>query len=128
VRRGGGGKMASNVRTGTAGYRRQPSRAVYRRQPSRAVYRRRRLVALAALVLTLAGLFTLLAPDSGAQPSHEPPSLVVVVGEGETVLGVVRPHTPQGEDARAYAARVLDGAGLDARTVRPGTVLRLPRS
>ena len=100
----------------------------YRRRPSRAVYRRRRLGAALVLVLTIVGLLTLLAPDSGAAPVREPAPLLLVVGPGDTVLELVRPHVPVGEDPRGYAAEVLRASGLDARAVRPGAVLRLPRS
>lgn len=100
----------------------------YRRRPSRAVYWRRRLVALAVLVVAVGGLLMALAPTSGATPSHEPAPLLLVVGHGDTVLELVRPHVPEGKDPRGFAAEVLEASGLDGRAVRPGAVLRLPRS
>ena len=100
----------------------------YRRRPSRAVYRRRRVAALLVLMVTVVGVLTLLAPNSGATPAHQPDPVLVVVGPGDTVLELVRPHVPAGQDPRAYAADVLRESGLDARAVRPGAVLRLPRS
>ncbi|HWH33354.1 MAG TPA: hypothetical protein VNU01_11855 [Egibacteraceae bacterium] len=100
----------------------------YRRRPTRAAYWRRRAVALVVLVLALAGALTLLAPNSGAAPAREPEPLLLVVGPGDTVLDLVRPFAPEGSDPRAFAAEVLEASDLDGRAVRPGAVLRLPRS
>jgi hypothetical protein len=54
-------------------------------------------------------------------------SAVVVVGPGETVWDVAADYVPEGQNAHAYVARVLELNDVDATAVAPGTVLHLPR-
>jgi len=101
--------------------------AAPRRHASHATFRRRRAVALLTLVVSLVGLFTLLAPNSGAAPAYDEPSVLVVMGPGDTLAEILRPFVPEGKDPRSFAAEVLQANGLDGRAVRPGAVLRLSR-
>lgn len=100
------------------------------------VYRRRRRVAVALAVVAVLTLVTAAAAAGAALGGGHAPAVpsaagaevvTVVVGPGETLWDLVRPHTPAGADAGGYVAAVAADNDLDPRALTPGTVVRLPR-
>lgn len=112
------------VQLGTPAHRpRLAARRAAARHP-RAVLR---AALLAVLVLGVVIVALLARPTpSIARQVAEPPPVVVVVGQGETVWDVVAPHVPAGSDRRAYVTEVVALNGIDAAAIPPGTALRLP--
>lgn len=121
-RRDGGGTTAAQ----------QLDRAAARRMPSAAVYRRRR-AALMVIAAVAAVLWHALGPTStatsnavAADASPAPP-VTIVVAPGDTVWDLARAHVAPDENLHVYVAEVLAHNRVAAASLRPGTVLELPR-
>lgn len=106
-------------------------RAATRRPPER-VRRTRVALALLAAVLVLRlltgwGIAGAGMAGAGADRAGERAApAYVVVGQGDTLWDLLRPHTPAGTDHAVYVAQVVEAGDLDPRALVPGTVVRLP--
>jgi hypothetical protein len=97
---------------------------------------RRGLAVLALLVIAVVASAVLLgslgAPDaaaaSGPLDAAVGAEITVVVGPGETAWDLVLPHVPAGANAQLFVSAVLERNGLEATSVQPGTVIRIPRA
>ena len=117
---------ATARRRPTSQARRRPT-ALARRRPSRRTYALRRAFVSAVVLALLVAAFsagTALRSDAADTPSAD---ATVVVAEGDTVWDIAVAHLPEGGNAHAYVAEVLEHNDLDAAALRPGTLLRLPR-
>ena len=104
------------------------TRAAARRRPTRRTYAvRRAIVSFFVLALLVAAFSAGTALRSDAADPASMLEASVVVAEGETVWDIATAYLPEGRNAHAYAAEVLDHNDIDAASLRPGTVLRLPR-
>ena len=93
----------------------------------RNVMLRRRIAAvlvIGVVALVVSGLW---AMRSEASSDTGPLEATVVVAPGETVWEIANEYVPAGAHPQAYVARVLRYNNVDAASVQPGTVLRLPR-
>lgn len=99
-------------------------RRARRRRPNVAL--RRRIAAALTVVALILALGVTWAMRSEAAPDGIVEA-TVVVGPGETVWDIATQYVPDGTHPQAYVAEVLRTNDLDAGSVQPGTVLRLPR-
>ena len=98
--------------------------AVRRRRPN--VLLRRRIAAALTVVALILALGVTWAMRSEAAPEGVIEA-TVVVAPGETVWDIANQYVPDGTHPQAYVAHVLRYNDLEAGSVLPGTVLRLPR-
>lgn len=79
------------------------------------------------------GSAPLAAGDEGGgaavgEPSGEASAAATVtLGEGETAWEALKPHTPAGMRHEVFVHEVVQANGVDARELRPGDVLVVPR-
>lgn len=111
-------RSAAGVFTSTA-----PRRAS-RRRPN--VLLRRRIAAALTVVALILALGVTWAMRSEAAPDGIVEA-TVVVAPGETVWDIANQYVPDGTHPQAYVADVLRYNDVEAGSVLPGTVLRLPR-
>ena len=102
-------------------------RAAQRGRPLRADQRLAAVVAAVLVVTTLvvATLVGVTVGPSAAAPAPVP-VVTVVVAPGDTVLDLARQHGPAGVDPLLYSVAITRHNRVDARAIRPGTVLELP--
>lgn len=109
---------------------------VHRR--ARRVARRRRRMATATLACALSAMLIALgglssggdgaSAQAGAiGPTAGRATTSVVVESGETAWEALEPHRPAGVDHAVFVHEVMSLNDVDARRLRPGDVLQVPR-
>lgn len=93
------------------------------------------MAALLLALMALVGFLAMTGAASGRSPAAGPPAVEtddvgarIVIGPGETPWEALKEHAPEGAAHPAFVHEVLQVNDVDARHLRPGDVLVVPRS
>lgn len=86
------------------------------------------LVSVVLIAIAAVAGFVLSVPSASAGEVSEMSYVNVVVGEGESLWGIVEEHAPVNTDLRDYILLVQEVNGLESTVIHPGQELALPQS